>query len=94
MFRAHGLTARFALTIAALVGGADAAFAQAHAPTITGNGWVAIAVIVGLVVLIGLFISGALGLSSRDKSDEDEAGVGLLEGIDEDDDKPKKRKRK
>jgi hypothetical protein len=43
-------------------------------------------------VLIGLFISGALSISGRDKSDEDEAGVGILEGIDEDDDKPKKRK--
>ena len=93
MSRAHGLTVRIALTIAALAGGANAAFAQAQAPTISGNGWVAIAVIVGLVVLIGLFISGALSLSRRDKSDEDEAGVGILEGIDEDDDKPKKKRK-
>lgn len=92
MLRAQELTVRIALTVAALGGSAGTAFAQAQAPTITGNGWAAIAIIAVLVVLIGLFISGALSISSRDKSDEDDAGVGILEGIDEDDDKPKKRK--
>lgn len=71
--------------------GASPAFAQAQAPAISGNAWVAIAIIVALVVLIGLFITGAISLSRRDRSDEDEAGVGILEGIDEDEDKPRRR---
>lgn len=71
---------------------ASPALAQAQAPAISGNAWVAIAIIVALVVLIGLFITGAISLSRRDKSDEDEAGVGILEGIDADDeDKPRRR---
>lgn len=82
---------RAAAGIAAVLG-AGPAFAQAQAPTISGNAWVAIAIIVALVVLIGLFITGAISLSRRDKSDEDEAGVGILEGIDADDeDKPRRR---
>lgn len=82
---------RAAAGIAAALG-ASPAFAQAQAPEISGNAWVAIAIIVALVVLIGLFITGAISLSRRDKSDEDEAGVGILEGIDSDDeDKPRRR---
>lgn len=82
---------RAAAGIAAVLG-ASPAFAQGQAPAISGNAWVAIAIIVALVVLIGLFITGAISLSRRDKSDEDEAGVGILEGIDSDDeDKPRRR---
>jgi hypothetical protein len=58
-----------------------------------GNQWVAIGIGVGLVLFLIVLIWGALGISGRDKSDEDEAGVGLLEGIDEDDDKPKKKRK-
>ena len=93
MFQAHHRLARIALGFAAFFVSSSAAYAEAQTPTITGNAWVAIAIIVGLVAVIGLFISGALGISRRDKSDEDEAGVGILEGIDEDDEKPKKKRK-
>jgi len=53
-------------------------------------------IVIGVVVLgvLVLLIRGALGLSARDKSadEEEEAGVGVLEGIDEDDDERRKRK--
>jgi hypothetical protein len=84
---------RVAVGVAIMLSNAGAAFAQAETPTISGNAWVAIAIIVGLVLVILLFIGGALGISRRDKSDEDEAGVGFLEGIDEDDEKPKKKRK-
>jgi flagellar biosynthesis/type III secretory pathway M-ring protein FliF/YscJ len=56
-----------------------------------GDPVIAIGVIVVLVLLLWLFIRGVLSIAGRDKSDEDDAGVGVLEGIDEDDDKPKRR---
>ena len=53
----------------------------------------AIAIIAGLVLLILLFISGALRISKiDDTADADDEGVGVFEGIEEDDPKPKKRK--
>ncbi len=71
---------------------ASQAAADAQAPTLSGNSWIAIAIVLGLVALVALFILGALGISKRDTSDEDEAGVGILEGIDEDDDRKKRKK--
>jgi flagellar biosynthesis/type III secretory pathway M-ring protein FliF/YscJ len=56
-----------------------------------GDPVIAIGIIVVLIALVWLLIRGVLSISSRDKSDEDDAGVGVLEGIDEDDDKPKRR---
>lgn len=71
----------------------SAAFAQAQTPTISGEGWVAYAIIAGLVLLIMLFISGAISLSKRDDtSDEEDEGVGVFEGIEEDEPKPKRRR--
>lgn len=83
---------RLCLTVFALiaVSAPGVAYAQEQSPSISGNAWVAIAIIVGLVVLIMLFISGAISLSRRDRPDDD-GGVGILEGIDEDDDEPKRR---
>jgi hypothetical protein len=80
-------------TTAAVGASATTAFAQAEAPLISGNSWVALAVIAGLVVMLLLFISGAISLSKRDDTSEDEdEGVGVFEGIEEDDPKPRKRK--
>lgn len=80
--------AQAALVISAVFAPTSAAFAQAQAqtPSISGDSWVAIAIVVGLVVLIFLLISGVLGLSKRDKSDAEDTGVGII-GADDDDDK-------
>jgi hypothetical protein len=73
------------------------AFGVAHAETgepgktIDGNGWIAIAIILGLVALVIFMIRGALTVSGRDKPDDDGAGFGVLEGIDDDEDEGKKR---
>lgn len=45
-----------------------------------------------VVIVLWLLIRGALSLSQRDGSDGDDAGVGVLEGIDEDDDDRKKKR--
>lgn len=79
-----------AIGIASLTFAAHAQ-AQEHTPSISGNSWVAIGLVVALVLLIFFFISGTLSISRRDKRDDDAAGVGILEGIDEDDEKPRRR---
>jgi hypothetical protein len=89
----RGSTTRILATLAALLASAGAADAAAQAPTITGNSWVALAIIGGLVLLILLFISGTLRLSQiDDTSDEEDEGVGVFEGIEEDDPKPRRRR--
>ena len=67
------------------------ASAQGAAPAITGNGWIAIAVIGGLVLFVVLLISGVMSVSSRSDDDGDTAGFGILEEIDEDDDRRKRK---
>jgi len=69
------------------------ASAQGAAPAITGNGWIAIAIIVGLVAIVVLMISGVISVSRRDSGDDDGAGFGVLEEIDEDEDEKPKKKR-
>lgn len=81
---------RVGVSALALATATGAARADA-APGFMGDPVIAIGIIVVLVVLVWFIIRGALGIASRDKSDEDDAGVGILEGIDEDDDKPKRR---
>jgi hypothetical protein len=88
---AHGISGRVgagALTFAAL---ASVARADASPLAFMGDPVIAVGVIVALVLLLWLFIRAVLGVAARDKTDDDEAGVGVLEGIDEDDDKPRKR---
>jgi hypothetical protein len=87
----NGVGLRLGAGIAALAAATGAAQADAGVPAFMGDPVIAIGILVVLIALVWLLISGALGLSARDKSDEDEAGVGVLEGIDEDDDKPKRR---
>jgi hypothetical protein len=82
---------RAGVAVAAWLTLAAGAQAQEHTPTISGNSWIAIGLLVGLVLLVLFFISGTLSISRRDKSDDDDAGVGILDGIDEDDEKPKRR---
>jgi hypothetical protein len=82
---------RLGASAVALAGAMGAARADAATPSFMGDPVIAIGIIVVLIALVWLLISGVLGIAGRDKSDEDDAGVGILEGIDEDDDKPKRR---
>jgi hypothetical protein len=78
-----------ATALAATVG---AAFAQAQTPTITGNSWVAIGIIVALILLILFFIRASLRISEvDDTSDAEDEGVGVFEGIEEDDQKKRRK---
>ncbi len=83
--------ARSGASLVALAAATGAAQADAGVPAFMGDPVIAIGIIVVLVAIIWLIIRGVLGIAARDKSDEDDAGVGILEGIDEDDDKPKRR---
>jgi hypothetical protein len=87
----NGVIGRLVAGIVASAGAAGVAQADAGVPGFMGDPVIAIGILVVVVALIWILIRGALGIASRDKSDEDEAGVGVLEGIDEDDDKPKRR---
>lgn len=82
---------RWAAGIVAVAGTTGVGQADAGVPAFMGDPVIAIGILVVVVALIWFLIRGALGIAARDKSDEDEAGVGVLEGIDEDDDKPKRR---
>jgi len=60
-----GLISRAAAPLAVYAATVSVASAQGSAPEITGNGWIAIAVIVGLVAFVVILISGALNVSRR-----------------------------
>ena len=80
-----------ALAVAAASAGPAQAAGMSH--LLEGNGWIAIAVVAGLVLLVWLLISGVLSVAKRDSGDDDSAGFGVIEDIDEDDDdRPKKKK--
>ena len=82
---------RLGASAVALTAAMGAARADASPVSFVGDPVIAIGILVVLIVLVWLLIRGTLGIAQRDKSDEDDAGVGVLEGIDEDDDKPKRR---
>jgi hypothetical protein len=90
---ANSIIARSGLGFAALAAATGAARADVVTPSFMGDPAIAIGILVVLIIIVWFLIRGALSISAGDKSDEDEAGVGVLEGIDEDDDdKPKRRK--
>ena len=89
---ANGWGSRLAMVLTAYAATLGHAHAQGAAPVIDGNGWIAVAIILGLVVLVVLMISGTISISGRDKPDRDGAGFGVLEGIDEDEEEEKKRR--
>lgn len=74
-----------ATAIGAAFAAADVAQAQAQTPAISGDSWVAIAIVLGLVVLIFLLIGGVVSISRRDKKDDGD-GIAII-GAEEDDDK-------
>jgi hypothetical protein len=57
---------RYLSVTAALVGSIGLAHADAHTPTISGNGWVALAIIAFFVGVIWLLIMGVLHVERRD----------------------------
>lgn len=82
---------RLGAALMALAAATGAAHAQAQTPSFMGDPVIAIGILVVLIVIVWFLIRGSLNISARDKADDD-AGVGVLEGIDEDDeDKPKRR---
>jgi len=62
------------------------------APTSVGSPLFLIGAVAVLVIVLWLLIRGALSLPDSSNDSDDGAGVGTLEGIDEDDDERKKRK--
>ena len=63
--------------------------AIAHTPSITGNAWVAMGLIIGFIGLIVLVISGALHLDKRDARlgrRGDDGGLFPIPGNNDDDD--------
>ena len=69
---------------------ATTASAAAQTPTISGNGWVAIFMLIGLVAVIYFVIMGALSIESRDarmgrsRSKRDDGWFGLFPESDPD----------
>ena len=88
----NGIITRASAAIGALAAAAGTAHADGVTPSFVGDPVIAIGIIAVLVVIVFVLIRGSLGIAARDKSDDD-AGVGILEGIDDDDDdKPKRRR--
>lgn len=88
----NGIIGRLGTAVTGLAAATGAAHAQAETPSFFGDPAIAIGILVVLIVIVWLLIRGSLSISARDKSNDDDAGVGVLEGIDEDDeDRPKRR---
>jgi hypothetical protein len=62
------------------------------APTSAGSSLFLVGAVAVLVIVLWLLIRGALSLPDSSNDTDDGAGVGTLEGIDEDEDERKKRK--
>lgn len=70
------------------IGASEAAAQVAQTPSFNGNSWIAIGIIVAIVAFIGFLISGALSVSKIDDTPPDaDQGVGVFEGIEEDDER-------
>lgn len=70
------------------IGASEAAAQVAQTPSFNGNSWIAIGIIVALVAFVGILISGSLSVSKIDDTPPDaDQGVGVFEGIEEDDEK-------
>jgi hypothetical protein len=82
---------RFATLLFGMLFATSAARADL-APTSAGSPLFLIGAVAVLVIVLWLLIRGALSLPDSSNDSDDGAGVGTLEGIDEDDDERKKRK--
>ena len=83
MFRAAPLAA-----VPLLFTLAPAAYADASVPSVSGDVLLGVGALIAAVIL-WFVIRAALNMSGNSGDDEDKAGVGILDGIDEDDDKKK-----
>lgn len=70
----------------ALLLAAPAARADASVPSVSGDVLLGIGALVAAVI-IWIVIRVALNMSRNNEGEDDKAGVGILDGIDEDDDK-------
>jgi hypothetical protein len=82
---------RFVALLSGLLLASTAARADL-APTSVGSPLFLLGAVAVLVIVLWLLIRGALTLPDSSSDSDDGAGVGTLEGIDEDDDERKKRK--
>jgi len=75
---------------------AAAAEAQERAQSLTfsGNAWVAIGIIVGLIFLIILMIAGVIGVSARGETASDDGGALPIFETDEEEEQQRKRRRR
>ena len=64
------------------------AYADASVPSVSGDVLLGVGALIAAVIL-WLVIRAALNMSGSSGDDDDKAGVGILDGIDEDDDKTK-----
>jgi hypothetical protein len=64
------------------------AYADASVPSVSGDVLLGVGAVIAAVIL-WFVIRAALSMSGSSGDDEDKAGVGILDGIDEDDDRKK-----
>jgi hypothetical protein len=88
-----GFSRAWSLWCATLLAAPSVASAAERTPTITGDGWVALGIIVVLVAVVALLIRGTLSVSDRDTSDDDGGGVLPFFPDDDDDEERPRRKR-
>ena len=70
----NGIIGRLVAAVTAVAAAAGAGHAQAETPTFMGDPLIAIGILVVLILIVWFLIRGSLGISARDKSDEDDAG--------------------
>lgn len=92
---AHRTWSRSIAALVPVLLAATPASADAQTPTISGNGWVALFIILGAVAIIYFLIMGALSIETRDarlgrgRSNRDDGWFGIFPTSDpEEDDAP------
>ena len=77
---------------ALMIGSSGVALADLAPGGVGGNPLVLVGIGIVVLLVLWMLIRGALSLGGKDSADDDSAGVGPLEGIDEDDENRKKKR--